>query len=395
MAELDFAVFDADNHYYEAEDAFTRHMDPTLAKRGVQWAVIDGRRRLIANGRVWRFIPNPTFDPVSKPGALDAYFRGKQPATDIREAFGDLDPLVDHPEYRDRDARLKVMDAQGVEGCFLFPTLGVGAEEALIADPPALYASFRAFNRWLEEDWGFDHLDRIYAAPMLSLVDAAAAEAELEEVLAGGAKIVCLRQGPIRTPAGGRSPGSPEYDRFWSLVEEAGVTVAYHSGDSGYGRYADDWGAGGEMEAFRFDPFRSVITGGRPIIDTMAALVVHGVFARHPGVRVAVIESGSSWVFELFKSFAKFYAQVPDAFPADPMETFRHHVWVSPFYEDDIRGVADLITTDHLLMGSDWPHAEGLAEPTDYVQDLAGFDRGEIQRIMHDNGRFLATPQPV
>ena len=28
MAQLDDLAFDADNHYYEAVDAFTRHLDP-------------------------------------------------------------------------------------------------------------------------------------------------------------------------------------------------------------------------------------------------------------------------------------------------------------------------------------------------------------------------------
>ncbi|MCB0946225.1 MAG: amidohydrolase, partial [Mycobacterium sp.] len=75
-AELPFRFFDCDNHYYEAEDAFTRHIDPKLKKRAIQWAQLDGKQRLIVGGRVNRFIPNPTFDPVGKPGALDEYFRG-------------------------------------------------------------------------------------------------------------------------------------------------------------------------------------------------------------------------------------------------------------------------------------------------------------------------------
>ncbi len=29
---LDFAAFDGDNHYYEAIDAFTRHLDPRLGR---------------------------------------------------------------------------------------------------------------------------------------------------------------------------------------------------------------------------------------------------------------------------------------------------------------------------------------------------------------------------
>ena len=107
-SNLGYAAFDADNHYYEAEDAFIRHVDPKMHKRCMQWAQIDGRQRLLVGGKVNRFIPNPTFDPVARPGCLDDYFRGKVAKSDMREAFGELVPIPD--EYRDRDARIAVMD---------------------------------------------------------------------------------------------------------------------------------------------------------------------------------------------------------------------------------------------------------------------------------------------
>ena len=78
-AAVDYATFDADNHYYEATDAYTRHIDKAMAKRAMQWAEINGRQRLLVGGKVNRFIPNPLFDPVAKPGSLDEYFRGKNP----------------------------------------------------------------------------------------------------------------------------------------------------------------------------------------------------------------------------------------------------------------------------------------------------------------------------
>ena len=187
--ELITTIFDADNHYYEAPDAFIRHIDPAMAKRAMQWAEIDGKERLLVGGRVNRFIPNPKFDPVAKPGSLDEYFRGRNPhSQDIRALFGDLEPI--RPEYRQPDARLAVMDEQGIDGCFLFPTLGVGMEESLYHDPEALIAAFHAFNLWLEEDWGFAYQERIFAAPMITLVDPDAAVAELEDVLARDARIV-------------------------------------------------------------------------------------------------------------------------------------------------------------------------------------------------------------
>ena len=385
-------MFDADNHYYEATDAFTRHIPKEMAKRAMQWAEINGRQRLLVGGRVNRFIPNPQFDPVAKPGSLDEYFRGRNPdAKDMRALFGALEPI--RPEYRDRDARLAVMDGQGIDGCFLFPTLGVGMEESLAHDPPALVAAFSAFNRWLDEDWGYAYRERIFAAPMITLIDPDAAVTELRAVLERDARIVCIKGGPQHTPAGLTSPGDERFDGFWSLVNESGVTVGVHSGDAGYGRYINDWEPFGEFESFRHAPFRTVVGADRAPYETMAALVCHGVFDRFPNVRVASIEAGADWVPLLLKKLKKAYGQSPTSFPRDPVETFRSHVWVAPFYEDDLAKVKDEIGVDHMLFGSDWPHAEGLAEPRTFADDLRrhDFTEDEIHSIMFVNGWPLTS----
>jgi len=390
MADLGFLAFDADHHYYEAEDAFIRHVPRPLRKRCMQWAIVDGKKRLLVGGRINRFIPNPTFDPVAKPGILDQYFRGKNPeGKDVATLFGELDPI--HPAYRNRDAKLALMDQQKIEGCFLFPTLGVGMEESLRHDPEALLAAFRGFNRWLEEDWGFAYQDRIFGAPYLTLVDPHWAVEELDYALARGARVVVMRSAPVADPQGGRSLGDPRYDAYWARVAEAGITVAFHSGDAGYLRYAADWGCVSEFESFRFDTLRLCLSAN-PVRDAMAALVCNGVFERHPRLRVATIESGSEWVSGLLKVLKKAYGQAPKAFRHDPVEQFLRHVWVSPYYEDDLERLRDTIGADHILFGSDFPHAEGLAEPTDFVYDLKGFSKDDIRLVMRDNALALTRP---
>jgi predicted TIM-barrel fold metal-dependent hydrolase len=388
----DLRPFDADNHYYEAEDAFTRHMDRKLAKNAVQWGVVDGRKRLLICGKVDRFIPNPTFDPVAKPGSLDQYFRGRNPeGKDMRALFGELEPI--RAAYRDRDARLRLLDEQGLEGALLFPTQGVGVEEPMRHSAEITHATLEAFNRWLDEDWGFAYRERLYAAPMLSLMDVGRAVRELEWALARGARVVHLRPAPVPIPGGSRSPGHADYDPFWARVSEAGVTVAFHAGDSGYGRYAAAWeGRGERLEAFRGFAFGQVTQAGRAIHDTLAALILHGVFRRHPRVRVCSIENGSDWVGPLLKKLAKAHGQMPWEFGEDPVATFKRHVWVAPYYEDDIRELADRIGAERVLMGSDFPHAEGLADPVRFVDDLPGFAPEELRRVLHDNGRALVTP---
>jgi predicted TIM-barrel fold metal-dependent hydrolase len=389
-ATLDFAAFDADNHYYEAEDAFTRHIEPKMQRRAMQWGVVNGRKSLLVAGKVNRFIPNPTFDPVAKPGCLDAYFRGRNPdGKSIREVFGELEPI--NPAYRDRDARISLMDTQGLGGMFMFPTLGVGMEESLKGDPEALCAAFRAFNRWMEEDWGFAYKERLFAAPYITLVDLDNAVRELDWALAHDARVIVLRPGPVETPGRGYSPADRRFDPFWARVAESGITAAYHSGDAGYLRFFEAWGIGGDFQAFDFDPLRLCMSPV-PIMDTMAALVCGGLFDRHPRLRIATIETGSSWVGPLLARFKKAYGQMPFAFQRDPIEAFRKHVWVSPYYEDDLPELKEQIGADHVLFGSDFPHAEGLAEPTEFVNDLEGYSAADTRLVMRDNGFSLTRP---
>jgi len=391
VTALPFRAFDADHHYYEAEDAFTRHIEKPMRSRCMQWAVVDGRKRFLVGGKVNHFIPNPSFDPVAKPGVLDEYFRGRNPhGKDMRALFGQLDPIS--PAYRDRDAKLASLDAQQLEGCFLFPTLGVGMEESLKHDPEACVAAFRAFNRWIDEDWGFAYRGRIFAAPYFTLVDVTEAVRQLDWALARGARLICMRAAPIATATGSASPGDARFDPFWARVNEAGISVAYHSGDAGYNKFANEWGVGGEFKSFEYDPLRMTLSASS-ISDTIAALACHGVFERFPRLRVATIESGSDWLAPLLKKLKKTHGQMPHAFTQSPVEQVKRHVWVSPYYEDDLEALKRAIGAEHMLFGSDWPHAEGLAVPTDFIHDLKGFDADETRLVMRDNAMGLLASE--
>jgi len=391
MPQLPFRCFDADNHYYEAVDAFTRHIEPGFEKRCMQWAQLGGKQRLLVGGRLNRFIPNPTFDPVARPGCLDEFFRGKNPeAADMRTLFGQLDPI--HPAYRDPAARTAVLDEQGIEQCFLFPTLAVGMEQALAQDLPAQRAAFRAFNRWLHDDWSFNYQDRLYAAPYIALSDVSNAVAELEWALERDARLVCMVAGPVLTDSGSKSPADPHFDPFWARVNEAGICVAYHGGDNGYGKYVEEWGEPGDLESFKGSPLKSVMLGNRAPFDTMGALVCHGLFERFGNLRIASVEQGSNWVPWLLQQLRRVFGQNPQAFAENPIDSFQRHIWVSPFHEDDVPLLRDLLGVERLLMGSDFPHAEGLARPTDYVYELKGFSDDEIRRVMRDNARELSQP---
>jgi predicted TIM-barrel fold metal-dependent hydrolase len=383
---FDFAPIDADNHYYEPLDAFTRHLDPKYAQRGVQ-VITDqrGHTQLLMGGEINRFIPNPTFDPIIVPGCLDLLFRGEIPAGVDPRTLQQVEPL--RSEYRDRDARVAVAERQGLGAVFLFPTLGCGVEEALKHDVPATMATLSAFNRWLEEDWGFAYAHRLIAVPMLSLADPDAALVELDHLIDHDVRIVHIRPAPVPGQHGtSRSLGDRAHDPVWERIAEASIPVAFHLGDSGYNAFTAMWGGSAKFEAFgKMNILSRILVSDRAIHDTVASLVVDGVFTRHPTLRVASIENGSDWVALLAKRLKKQANQTPWAFKEQPLEQLRRNLWVTPYYEEDLQALADLIGVERILFGSDWPHGEGLAEPTDFAKELSGFDDAEVRRIMRDN----------
>src|SRR4051794_23469349 len=91
-------VFDCDNHYYEALDAFTRHLDPRLGSRVIEWCEITGRKSHVMGGKVSHAVINPTFDPVSPAGAMAEYFRGNASGKSPMEYLGRPQPI--NPGYR-------------------------------------------------------------------------------------------------------------------------------------------------------------------------------------------------------------------------------------------------------------------------------------------------------
>ena len=382
---LDFPIFDADNHFYETQESFTRHL-PDRYKGAIDYVDVHGRTKIMIRGTVSEYIPNPTFEVVARPGAQEEYFRDGNPeGKSYREIVGD--PMRAIPAFREPAPRLELMDELGVDRSLMFPTLASLLEERMRDDPELTHAAIHALNEWMYEEWTFNYHDRIFATPVITLPIVEKAIEELEWVLERGAKTVLIRPAPVPGFRGPRSFGYAEFDPFWKAVEEADILVSMHSSDSGYTRYQNDWiGQPNEMLPFRLDPFRAISVGKRPMEDTMTAYLCHGVFSRFPKLRVASIESGGDWVAGFLDHVADTYKKMPQAFEEDPVEQFKTHVWISPFHEDNLELLIETVGASQVLFGSDFPHPEGLAEPCSYVDHLPpGLSDEDMRNVMGGN----------
>ncbi len=394
MPQLDYRVFDADNHYYEPRDCFTRHLESRYRDLAIRVEKdAEGRDEVWIGDRPFTFLANRDFDVTVKPGGLRAMLRGmREPGFKTSDV---TEPV--QPAYVNREARLALMDRQGLEAAILFPTLAVCVEHSMKDDPEQLYANLRSFNRWLDEEWGFAYQDRIYAPPLLSLRDLQSAVDDLEWALERGARFVSLRPGP----AFGRSPADPYFDPFWARVNEAHVTVAFHIAESGYNEMMSvHWGEEANPASHRQSAFQwTNFYGDRPIMDTVSALIFHNLFGRFPNVRVLSVENGSLWAPYLMRAMDKMGGMgrngpwIGGRITEKPSQIFRRHVFVSPHhFGEDIVALCDTLGASQVLFGSDFPHAEGLAEPTAFLGTIEKLPDAEVRMVMRDNALALVGP---
>jgi predicted TIM-barrel fold metal-dependent hydrolase len=381
--QLDFDVFDADNHMYETAEALTKFLPKEYA-RAIDYVDVRGRTKIVVRGTISEYIPNPTFDVVAAPGAQESYYRNGNPeGLSYRELIGD--PIRCLPAFREPAPRLELMDELGVDRALMFPTLASLIEERLEDDPDLIMAVVHALNQWMHETWSFNYENRIFATPVINMGVVDKALEEIDWVLERGARCVLIRPAPVAGYRGTRSPGLPEFDPIWKRLSEAGTLVGMHASDSGYASIANRWEDSAEFLPFKPSAFRMIVQGKRPIEDTMTAMVCHGALTRFPDLKVACVENGANWVGHLFETFTDVYSKMPHEFDEDPVAAFKRNIYVNPFWEDEMSKLIDLVGADHILFGSDFPHPEGLADPLSYVDELTGVSDEDVRKIMGGN----------
>jgi len=382
--ELPYPLFDADNHLYETEEALTKFL-PEKYKGAIKYVQVDGRTKIAIRNQISEYIPNPTFEVVARPGAMEDYFKNGNPeGKSKREIFGK--PMKSIDAFREPAARLELMDELQIDRTLMFPTLASLVEERMRDNPELIHAVVHSLNQWLYETWGFNYKDRIFTVPVISLPIVDKAIEELEWCVERGAKAILVRPAPVPGYKGPRSFALPEFDPFWKRVVELDVLVTQHSSDSGYARYNQEWdGTGEEMLPFVTNAFR-MVSEWRPIQDAVASWVCHGALFRFPELRIAVIENGASWLPHVLQTLADVYKKAPEGFGMqDPVAAIRKSIHVSPFWEEDFSKLTALIGAERVLFGSDYPHPEGLAEPTSYIDHIQHLPLEDQKLVMGGN----------
>ena len=424
-SDLPYMILDGDNHFTEPLDCFERYIDPASKDLAIRSVVGPAGRPLqLFAGRPAKFAAGDvTFskDELDKmlgaaPGlASDGASERPIPGM-LLNRLNPLKGLTDDEReeliaefrnqseaYGNRDLRLALMDDQGIEAAVMFPAAAHAIEWEFADNVDALYANIRAFNRWMYEEVGFAAENRMFLPPYISLAEPELALKELEIVLGQGAPIIQIKAGHAHggrnNPFGGRSPADPVYDRFWARVNDSGTRLAVHQGGTDYQKYGADWSENPDDSLAQFDAFQWMMYwADRTAFELTAGLILHSFFERFPDIHVLLSELGTVWLPYCVRKMDHAYMMGRKAkwgkLSARPSEVFRQHFLVAPYPEENVRRVVDEVGIEPIVFGSDFPHGEGLAWPSNFVGDqLKGFDEKDQRRIMRGNlAGYLRLP---
>jgi len=358
---VDYSCISADDHIdlrFLPKDLFTERVPSSLRDRVPQVVPAADTPDMwdwVADGKVlgpWGCYP-------SRKGSGNAW---------AIERGGALEPDVLRPTTA--DLRLADMDRDGVQASVMYgPT-----DPFLIDDPEVRHATFRAFNDWVLE---FEKAapERLIGVAQLDNQDPEFAADELERTASLG-----IRHVNVLAATASPSWYEPEWERFWSIAEEAGLPIGSHlTVVVRRGPAADDRPAYGG----------AVFSLGQQLVEPYAGLILTGCYDRHPGLKTVMAESQISWVPNMIQTLdtgwtrgrAGTLASVNSACELKPSEYFARNIWMT--FQDDAFGVQMLpmLPEDKVMWASDYPH------PASTWPDSQAIIKRQLDGVVSDETR--------
>ena len=246
------------------------------------------------------------------------------------------------------DEHLKDLDIDGIDADVLYPSIGLLLYST--PDGQLLSAVFRAYNDWIAEFCNV-YPKRLKGIAMLNIDDVHEGAQELER---------CAKMGLVGAMipvylGWGIYYEEPRYYTLWATAQDLNMPLSLHVSTN-----RQEWGdPRGARAAFQTNVDFYVR-------ESLADMVLGGVFEKFPKLRVGAIEQGLAWVPHFLERIDYDYTQraynpawhryKEDMLPSD---YFHRNVFLS-FQQDGVGiRLRDIIGVDNLQWGADYPHPEG------------------------------------
>ncbi len=294
-------------------------------------------------------------------------------------------PGSDQHQYMvDTAARVRWLDAQGIDVQNVISGVGYTLVRA-ISDPVLGMEALEAVNTWLS-DRAAETNGRLMTAVNVRFEDLDWAVRELTRMRARGSRVFLMPS----EPTGDTPPNHPDYDRLWSAVTDLGMVPLVHVGLSP-ARYHPAWANTDDPALIRVI---SVLQPYQQALVFLNAMVLGGVFERHPKLTVVFAEHGIDWITPA--TFRMDALATPGLsplllgeyrLPLTPAEYVRRNVRVTPLPVAHESPVGTLEVLPEIpVFSSDYPHFEGSGDPMGhYATALASVPEEQRESFLGAN----------
>lgn len=348
-------TIDVDQHLFEGRTTWSEYIEPahrddalSIADDEAGWPWLSWRGSLLTPLE----IPIPERSSLIGADRLRRVRGERAPAS-----FEELVPDA----YRLTGARLASLDEFGLDAAVLFPNYGLLWERRLASDRGAQRANARAYNRFVADTCA-DGAGRLFGVAHVLLHDPAWAVEEIRRIRADGLRLAMIAPAPVD----GKPLSHADFDPVWAAFSEEGVAPVFHVSEFESPLHPA-WRQGEPEDGERL--FDSIFLYLAPAV-ALADLILNGVLDRFPQLRVGVVELTASWVphFLLHIDGASdFYAQRHGEpyhlLNERPSDYFLRQVRVAALPYEMPHRLVPKVGESTFMIGSDWPHAEGVADP--------------------------------
>jgi uncharacterized protein len=408
-----FPVFDCDSHIYEPPEVWDKYIPENHRDFARTHFYRDADRLIsVKNGKIsfrdpnkWKY-PGETWHPGLNKNLIGTVKPGTR---EWDEKIGR------NRSARDPLARLKDMDAAGIDQVMIFPSTFVYLP--LVENAEAAHICARAYNDWVVDYCSADK-KRLYPAAVLPIQNVDYAIQELRRVAKRGFKSALVR--PIFS--GAKYPTLPEYDPLWKEFEDLGMVLGMHTfpsrGEAMSPELDQRMGANrkrlfGDEEILVYSPGQFVanimqLMGSKQAGDAAfgfmaeamtwtAVVLMTGWLEKFPRLKVAILESNCSWlplVLEKAETYLDLYKHLGDKI-GEPHEVFYKSCHIA-FESDEVMAFRLWDLYENIgLWSSDMPHLDA----SDVWEAIDNMNKWKVpqsvqEKLLGGNARRLYGIEP-
>lgn len=366
-------VHDADSHLMEMSDC----LDPYFEKK-----LLD---RFRSHPNLGVRVGNEPSDEEALKRQQDEAFRASAEANImLRKNKDALGAFLS----ADRPA---AVDHIGVTSQLVFTTFCLGNFGFDQGDDMDLcYGAADAHNRMMTDFCSVDK--RLLATAYIPLEDFERAEQTAKAAIEIGAKALMV---PSWCPQN-HSPSHTGLFPVWAMAEEAGLPVLFHVGgeekldltwkNNGLPPVPDFHGGDANFTSISYIPISTSVQ------QTVATLIIDGIFDKFPNLKWGAIELGASWLpgwLRNMDSAAHAFIKNEERLQKlsdKPSEIARRQLRVTPYPHEDTGWIIENSFEEMCLFSTDYPHVEGGRNPMKrFSERLEGLSDSAVEAFYADN----------